>query len=94
MGAAGALFGWLIRWLALSLRPVVHLNRVLVTSALGLLIGGVTGAVAMLLSCRLSEIANGAPTRGKRLAGLSNVFTRCLQSRSSTASLPETPGSR
>ncbi|MGM0930961.1 MAG: chloride channel protein [Actinomycetota bacterium] len=39
MGAAGALLGWLIRWLALSLRPVVHLNRVLVTSALGLLIG-------------------------------------------------------
>ncbi len=39
MGAAGALLGWLIRWVALSLRPVVHLNRVLVTSALGLLIG-------------------------------------------------------
>jgi H+/Cl- antiporter ClcA len=39
MGAAGALLGWLIRWLALSLRPVVHLNRVLVTSSLGLLIG-------------------------------------------------------
>ncbi len=39
MGAVGALLGWLIRWVALSLRPVVHLNRVLVTSALGLLIG-------------------------------------------------------
>jgi len=39
MGAAGALLGWLIRWVGLSLRPVVHLNRVLVTSALGLLIG-------------------------------------------------------
>src|SRR3954452_2903042 len=38
MGAAGALLGWLIRWIALSLRPVVHLNRVLVTSVLGLLI--------------------------------------------------------
>lgn len=39
MGAVGALLGWLIRWVALSLRPLVHLNRVLVTSALGLLIG-------------------------------------------------------
>ncbi|MET1154823.1 chloride channel protein [Arthrobacter sp.] len=39
MGAAGALLGWLIRWVGLSLRPVVHLNRVVVTSALGLLIG-------------------------------------------------------
>jgi H+/Cl- antiporter ClcA len=39
MGVAGALLGWLIRWVGLSLRPIVHLNRVLVTSALGLLIG-------------------------------------------------------
>jgi H+/Cl- antiporter ClcA len=39
MGAAGALLGWLIRSLALWLRPIVHLNRLLVTSALGLLIG-------------------------------------------------------
>jgi len=39
MGAAGALLGWVIRWVGLSLRPMVHLNRVLVTSALGLVIG-------------------------------------------------------
>src|SRR6185312_12565297 len=39
MGAVGALMGWMIRWCALALRPVVHLNRVLVTSVLGLLIG-------------------------------------------------------
>ena len=39
VGAVGALLGWLIRWVALSLRPLVHLNRVLVTSALGLLVG-------------------------------------------------------
>jgi H+/Cl- antiporter ClcA len=39
MGAAAALLGWLIRWISLSLRPVVHLNRVLVTAGLGLLIG-------------------------------------------------------
>jgi H+/Cl- antiporter ClcA len=39
IGAAGALLGWVIRWIGLSLRPVVHLNRVLVTAVLGLLIG-------------------------------------------------------
>jgi len=39
MGVVGALLGWLIRWVGLSLRPVVHLNRMLVTSGLGLLIG-------------------------------------------------------
>jgi len=39
MGAAGALLGWVIRWIGLSLRPVVHLNRALVTTVLGLVIG-------------------------------------------------------
>jgi H+/Cl- antiporter ClcA len=39
VGAGGALVGWLIRWIGLSLRPVVHLNRVPVTAGLGLLIG-------------------------------------------------------
>ena len=39
VGAVGALLGWVIRWIGLSLRPVVHLNRVLVTAGLGLLIG-------------------------------------------------------
>ena len=39
MGAVGALLAWLIRSLALWLRPIVHVNRLLVTSALGLLIG-------------------------------------------------------
>jgi H+/Cl- antiporter ClcA len=39
MGLVAALLGWGIRWLGLSLRPVVHLNRVLVTAGLGLLIG-------------------------------------------------------
>jgi H+/Cl- antiporter ClcA len=39
MGAVGALLGWLIRSLGLWLRPIVHVNRLLVTSALGLLIG-------------------------------------------------------
>ncbi len=39
MGGVGALLGWLIRRFALSLRPIVHRNRVLVTAGLGLLIG-------------------------------------------------------
>lgn len=39
MGAVGALLAWLIRSLGLWLRPIVHVNRLLVTSALGLLIG-------------------------------------------------------
>jgi hypothetical protein len=28
-GGNGALVGWVIRWIGLSMRPVVHLNRVL-----------------------------------------------------------------
>lgn len=39
IGVIGAGFGWLIRSVALRLRPIVHLNRVLVTAGLGLLIG-------------------------------------------------------
>jgi len=39
MGLVGALLGWGIRWIGLSVRPIVHLNRVLVTAGLGLLIG-------------------------------------------------------
>jgi H+/Cl- antiporter ClcA len=39
MGVVGALLGWLIRWIGLSLRPIVHRGRVLVTIGLGLLIG-------------------------------------------------------
>ena len=49
MGVVAALLGWLIRSVGLSLRPIVHLNRVLVTSALGLLIG-LTAMVYQLIS--------------------------------------------
>ena len=48
-GAVAALLGWVIRWIGLSLRPVVHLNRVLVTTGLGLLIG-VVAMVYQLVS--------------------------------------------
>jgi H+/Cl- antiporter ClcA len=49
MGVAGALLGWGMRWIGLSLRPVVHVNRVLVTAVLGLLIG-LTAMVYQLIS--------------------------------------------
>ena len=49
IGAGGALLGWLIRWIGLSLRPVVHVNRVLITAILGLLIG-LTAMTYQLLS--------------------------------------------
>jgi hypothetical protein len=44
VGAAGALLGWGIRWIGLSVRPLVHTSRVAVTTALGLLIGLVATA--------------------------------------------------
>ena len=51
MGVVGAVLGWLIRSVGLWLRPIVHLNRVLVTAALGLLIG-VTAMAYQLISGR------------------------------------------
>lgn len=48
IGALGAGFGWLIRSVALRLRPVVHLNRVLVTAALGLVIGLIAMAYQLI----------------------------------------------
>ena len=51
LGVVCALLGWVIRKSALSLRPIVHLNRVLVTSALGLLIG-LTAMAYQLLTGR------------------------------------------
>ena len=39
LSAAAACLGWVIRWIGLSLRPVVHRSRVLVTAGLGLVIG-------------------------------------------------------
>ncbi len=39
VGAVASVLGWGIRWVGLSLRPVVHLNRVVVTTALGAVIG-------------------------------------------------------
>lgn len=38
-GILGAALGWVVRWVGLSLRPLVHRNRVPVTIGLGMLIG-------------------------------------------------------
>ena len=51
IGVVGALLGWVIRWIGLWLRPLVHLNRVLVTPALGVLIG-LTATIYQLVSDR------------------------------------------
>ena len=51
VGVGGALLGWLIRWIGLSLRPVVHRGRMVVSTALGLLIG-LTAMAYQLVSDR------------------------------------------
>jgi H+/Cl- antiporter ClcA len=56
MGATAALLGWLIRWIGLSLRPVVHLNRVLVTSVLGLLIGLIAAAYQLITDHSFTQV--------------------------------------
>lgn len=56
MGLAGALLGWGIRWVGLSLRPIVHLNRMLVTSALGLLIGLIAMAYQLVSGNSFTQV--------------------------------------
>ncbi len=48
LGVVASLIGWAIRWMSLSLRPVVHLNRILVTTGLGLLVGVVAMAYQLI----------------------------------------------
>jgi len=56
MGVAGALLGWLIRSGALWLRPIVHLNRVLVTSAFGMVIGLVAMTYQLLTGRGFTQV--------------------------------------
>jgi H+/Cl- antiporter ClcA len=56
MGAMGALLGWLIRSLGLWLRPIVHLNRVLVTAGLGLLIGLIAMAYQLISGHSFTQV--------------------------------------
>jgi len=56
MGVAAALLGWVIRTIGLSLRPLVHLNRVLVTAGLGLLIGLTAMAYQLISGNSFSQV--------------------------------------
>jgi chloride channel protein, CIC family len=56
MGAVGALLGWVIRWIGLSVRPIVHLNRVLVTAVLGLLIGLLAMSYQLITGNSFSQV--------------------------------------
>jgi len=56
MGAAGALLAWVIRWIGLSLRSVVHMNRVLVTATLGLLIGLIAMAYQLISDNSFNQV--------------------------------------
>ena len=56
MGVVGALLGWVIRWIGLSLRPLVHRNRVLVTAGLGLLIGLIAMAYQLISGHSFAQV--------------------------------------
>ena len=56
MGVGAALLGWLIRLVGFSLRPVVHVNRVLVTTVLGVAIGVTAMAYDMVSGKSFTEV--------------------------------------
>ncbi|HET9021800.1 MAG TPA: chloride channel protein [Ornithinibacter sp.] len=56
MGVAGALLGWVVRRIGLSLRPVVHRSRVLVTVGLGLLVGLVAAAYQVVSGNSFTQV--------------------------------------
>jgi H+/Cl- antiporter ClcA len=56
MGAVGACIGWVIRWVGLSLRRVVHVNRVPVTAALGLAIGACAMSYQLLTTHSFTDV--------------------------------------
>lgn len=56
VGVTGAALGWVIRRAALSLRPLVHRSRVVVTSAFGLLIGLVAMGYQLVTGNSFTEV--------------------------------------
>ncbi len=56
MGLVAALVGWGIRWIGLSLRPIVHRNRVLVTAGLGMLIGLLAMSYQLITGNSFSQV--------------------------------------
>ncbi|HEU5485380.1 MAG TPA: chloride channel protein, partial [Microlunatus sp.] len=75
LGVLCALLGWVIRSSALSLRPLVHRSRVLVTSLLGLLIGVTAMAYQLITGRSFSEVLfsgqDGLPTLVGQAADIS-----------------------
>jgi len=56
VGLVGALLGWGIRWVGLSVRPLVHRNRVPVTVALGAVIGLTATAYQLITGRGFAEV--------------------------------------
>jgi len=56
LGAAAVPIGWAIRWVALSLRPIVHRSRVLVTAGLGLLVGLIAMAYQLISDHSFTQV--------------------------------------
>ncbi len=56
LGVVAALLGWLIRWVALSLRPLVHRSRVVVTAGLGLLVGAIAMVYQLISGRSFTEV--------------------------------------
>jgi H+/Cl- antiporter ClcA len=56
VGLLGAVLGWCVRWLGLSLRPLVHRRRVPVTALLGLLVGLCATAYQVLTGRGFGEV--------------------------------------
>jgi H+/Cl- antiporter ClcA len=74
MGAVGALLGWLVRSLGLWLRPIVHVNRLLVTSALGLLIGVIAMSYQLVSGRSFTEVLfSGQDALPELVAGAANA---------------------
>ncbi|HYN65486.1 MAG TPA: chloride channel protein [Ornithinibacter sp.] len=56
VGLLGALLGWAVRWIGLTVRPLVHRNRVPVTVAVGALIGLTATAYQLITGKGFSEV--------------------------------------
>lgn len=56
MGIVAATIAWVIRWGGLSLRPLVHTNRVLVTGALGLVIGATAMSYQLITGNSFTQV--------------------------------------
>lgn len=56
VGVLGALLGWGVRWIGLSVRPLVHRSRVPVTVVLGLLIGLCATAYQVMTGRGFTEV--------------------------------------